>query len=35
MFKAFDNEAKYEALLAGTKLCNVLEAKYNKAFFNS
>jgi len=35
MFKTSNNEAEYEALLAGMELCHVLEVEHLKAFSNS
>jgi len=35
MFKASNNEAKYEALLADMEICNVLGVEYLKAFSDS
>jgi len=35
MFKVSNNEAEYEALLAGVELCNVLGLEYLKAFSDS
>jgi len=31
LFKASNNEAKYEALLTGMKICNILGVEYLKA----